>query len=90
MKLLQGALSSAHKLLAEAEGSSQTAQQVVNEKTQLLDAAKQRVESLKSENTKAHTDLTKTKEAADKAEQSAKSAKDNASRNRRKLRAMHE
>ena len=56
----------------------------MDEKQQLVEAAKQRLQALKAHCVSAHADMEKTKAAEIKAIQSAKVAHDNAERNRRK------
>ena len=80
------ALKEAEKLAAEAGHAVDEAQQILNEKQQLVESAKQRFQALKGECAAAYADLAKTKEAETKAIQAAKTAHDNAERDRRKIR----
>ncbi|XP_022211633.2 tol-Pal system protein TolA [Drosophila obscura] len=77
--LLQAATSN----LANIEGVSQGAQTELSEKTQLLEAAKNRVQSLNKQMTEAKSDFEKTKQAAYKAACAAVEAKKKAQRMRR-------
>jgi len=61
-----------------AEQAAQGSQQELNEKTQLLEAAKNRVEKLIRELKSAKTDYTNTKKEAYKASMAAKEARQNA------------
>ncbi|SPP88072.1 tol-Pal system protein TolA [Drosophila guanche] len=80
MKLL---LQAATTNLANIEGVSQGAQTELSEKTQLLEAAKNRVQSLGKQMADAKADFDKTKQAAYKAACAAVDAKKKAQRNRR-------
>jgi ABC-type transporter Mla subunit MlaD len=64
--------------LANSEQAAQGAQQELAEKTQLLEAAKNRVEQLLREMKAARADFGNTKQAAYKAASAAKEAKQNA------------
>ncbi|EDW42208.1 uncharacterized protein CG45076 [Drosophila sechellia] len=69
--------------LANIENVASGAQQELAEKTQLLEAAKHRVENLGRQMTEAKTDFEKTKQAAYKAACAAVEAKQKAQRSRR-------
>lgn len=78
LKMLTEAVQTAQSNLANSEIAAQGAQQELSEKTQLLEAAKNRVESLLRELKTARTDYSNTKQAAYKAASAAKQAKTNA------------
>lgn len=69
--------------VGNSEQAAQGAQQELAEKTQLMEAAKNRVEQLLRQLSAARTDFVNTKQAAYKASASAHEAKVNAARNRR-------
>ncbi|KAJ9584233.1 hypothetical protein L9F63_021438, partial [Diploptera punctata] len=84
VKTLTSAVKLAQKHLADARHAVEEAQQITSEKQQCVESDKQHIEQLKNQCASAHADLQKTKEAEVKAIQAAKSAHDNAERNRRK------
>lgn len=78
LKMLSELLSVAQSTVGNAEQAAQGSQQELNEKTQLLEAAKNRVEKLLRELKSARSDFTNTKKEAYKASMAAKEAKQNA------------
>jgi ABC-type transporter Mla subunit MlaD len=76
--MLTEAVQTANSNLANSEQAAQGAQQELSEKTQLLEAAKNRVEGLLRELKTARADYANTKQAAYKAASAAKQAKSNA------------
>lgn len=94
LKTLTGAVQTAQANVGNSEQAAQGAQQELAEKTQLMEAAKNRVEQLLRQLSAARSDYGNTKNAAYKASQAAHEAKVNAARNRRmiidRLRKYHE
>ena len=82
--MLTGALKEAEKCATDASSLVEEAQLMVEEKEEFLKSAKERYQMLKGECAAAHADLEKTKQAEVKAFQAAKTAQENAERNRRK------
>lgn len=76
--------------VGNSEQAAQGAQQELAEKTQLMEAAKNRVEQLLRQLSSARTDFVNTKQAAYKASASAHEAKVNAARNRRNTTALRQ
>lgn len=78
LKMMSEVLTVAQSTVGNAEQAAQGSQQELNEKTQLLEAAKNRVEKLLRELKTARSDFTNTKKEAYKASMAAKEAKQNA------------
>lgn len=85
LKTLTGAVQTAQANVGNSEQAAQGAQQELAEKTQLMEAAKNRVEQLLRQLSAARADLASTKQAAYKASSAAHEAKANAARNKRML-----
>lgn len=75
LKTLTGAVQTAQANVGNSEQAAQGAQQELSEKTQLMEAAKNRVEQLLRQLSAARTDFTSTKQAAYKASSAAHEAK---------------
>lgn len=75
LKTLTGAVQTAQANVGNSEQAAQGAQQELSEKTQLMEAAKNRVEQLLRQLSAARTDFTSTKQAAYKASAAAHEAK---------------
>jgi hypothetical protein len=78
LKMLTELVQNAQSTVAFAEQAAQGSQQELNEKTQLLEAAKNRVEKLLREVKAARSDFASTKKEAYRASMFAKEAKQNA------------
>ena len=88
MKILGTAFKEAEKLAAHTGSTLEEAQQMQNEKEEFLQFAKQRLQALKNERASAQVDMEKTREAEANAIQAAKTAHENAERNRRKTQQL--
>lgn len=75
MKTLTGAVQTAQANVGNSEQAAQGAQQSLAEKTQLMEAAKNRVEQLLRQLSAARSDFANTKQAAYKASSAAHEAK---------------
>lgn len=75
MKTLTGAVQTAQANVGNSEQAAQGAQQELAEKTQLMEAAKNRVEQLLRQLSAGRADLANTKQAAYKASSAAHEAK---------------
>lgn len=85
MKALTAALQLAQAAAQNSEQAASGAQAELQSKTQLVEAAKNRVEQLMKQLAVAKTDLQNTKGSAMKAVAAAHEAKTNAARNRRMM-----
>lgn len=74
-RTLTGAVQTAQANVGNSEQAAQGAQQALSEKTQLMEAAKNRVEQLLRQLSSARTDFANTKQAAYKASAAAHEAK---------------
>lgn len=89
IKLMKTILQIAEQNAVNTAQAAEGIQAQMTEKEQLLDAAKNRLEQLTKQLHAAKQDLSKTKEAAKKAEIAASEAKQNAMRNRRRIGKRH-
>lgn len=88
LKTLSHAIQTAKANAANAQAAASGVQKTLQEREELLDAARRRAEELSGQLRVAKQDLTNTNRAAAKASASANDAKVNATRNKRRLESI--